>query len=370
MKIIYICGCLEPGKDGVGDYTRRLSAELIRQNINVGIIAYKDAYVHNIERIEQFEDKVSILCLRLPEKLPYKERVIIAKEWINLNNPEWLSLQFVPYSFNSKGLPFGLGSQLKSLGGNRKWHIMFHELWLGLRNKDSLKYRAIGAIQKKIICSLKHYLRVKLVHTHTQFYYQELEKINYSPKYLPLFGNIPLFTGFIDPNIQEHKIVFVIFGAIHAGAPVQQFAKELSVNFNSKNGKSPLLYFIGRSGNEKSKWINEFLLHNIEVEDFGELPTSEISKILQVASYGITTNPIFVAEKSGTVAAMLEHELPVIIVAEDVTPRKRMNFDFGENLIEYKVGNLNKIIKHKTFKFTKRGVSEVTTQFLKEFKIA
>ena len=34
MKIVFICGCLEPGKDGVGDYTRRLSAELIDHGVD------------------------------------------------------------------------------------------------------------------------------------------------------------------------------------------------------------------------------------------------------------------------------------------------------------------------------------------------
>ena len=39
MKLIFICGSLEPGRDGVGDYTRRLAGELIRQGHQIAIIA-------------------------------------------------------------------------------------------------------------------------------------------------------------------------------------------------------------------------------------------------------------------------------------------------------------------------------------------
>ena len=30
MNLLFICGSLEPGKDGVGDYIRRLSSELLQ----------------------------------------------------------------------------------------------------------------------------------------------------------------------------------------------------------------------------------------------------------------------------------------------------------------------------------------------------
>lgn len=42
MDILFICGSVEPGKDGVGDYTRRLSGELIRIGHEVKILSLCD----------------------------------------------------------------------------------------------------------------------------------------------------------------------------------------------------------------------------------------------------------------------------------------------------------------------------------------
>ena len=44
MKIVFLCGSLEPGRDGVGDYTRMLAAEIIRKGHNAAIVALADKY--------------------------------------------------------------------------------------------------------------------------------------------------------------------------------------------------------------------------------------------------------------------------------------------------------------------------------------
>ena len=45
MKIIFLCGSLEPGRDGVGDYVLLLSGELVRQGHQASIIALNDVYL-------------------------------------------------------------------------------------------------------------------------------------------------------------------------------------------------------------------------------------------------------------------------------------------------------------------------------------
>ncbi len=133
MKIIFICGCIEPGKDGVGDYTRRLGCELIRQGISVGVLALHDCFVNTDQKEDQISDHTTISVYRLPHTFSHAKKTFSAKTWVEQNNPDWLSVQFVPYAYNDKGIPFRLANQLKEIGGERKWHIMFHELWLGLR---------------------------------------------------------------------------------------------------------------------------------------------------------------------------------------------------------------------------------------------
>ena len=45
MVILFLTGCLQPGKDGVGDYTRLLARECIRQGQACCLIALDDPYV-------------------------------------------------------------------------------------------------------------------------------------------------------------------------------------------------------------------------------------------------------------------------------------------------------------------------------------
>ncbi|GHV58593.1 hypothetical protein FACS1894182_11320 [Bacteroidia bacterium] len=150
MKILFLCGSLEPGRDGVGDYTRRLAAEIIRQRHNASIIALNDRHCDTIIRTEQESDETLIPVLRIPDGLSDKERYHMAGDYIQSFNPEWLSLQYVPYSFQKKGLPFGLGKRLAIIGQERKWHIMFHELWIRIDKGAPSKHRIIGTPQKRL----------------------------------------------------------------------------------------------------------------------------------------------------------------------------------------------------------------------------
>src|SRR5690554_7393916 len=99
MRIVFICGSLEPGCDGVGDYTRRLACELIRQGHQIGVIALKDPGISKIIKYIQDTNGGLLATLRIPAHLPEKIRFSSAKEWIDDYNPELLSLQFVPFSF-------------------------------------------------------------------------------------------------------------------------------------------------------------------------------------------------------------------------------------------------------------------------------
>lgn len=366
MKIIFICGCLETGKDGVGDYTRRLAGELIRQNIPVGIIAYNDTFVSNEVFEHQVSENTSISCMRLPKIWSGSKRSDHAKRWVQTHNPEWLSLQYVPYAFDDKGLPIGLVKQLRYIGGAIKWHIMFHELWLGLRNNDSLKYLVIGTIQKYLINTLKHKISIQAVHTHTQLYLRELTKLNLKPQYLPIFSNIPFNEkSNEDTFLNSGKVSFVIFGSIHPNAPVKQFAQEVSAYFNSKSPLIGELVLVGKTGFEQEKWIYEFEIQNIEVVVLGELSSEDISNVLQEATFGITTNPAFVVEKSGTVAAMREHGLPILIVSENTRPKDGLLSSLPNGFFEYKEGFFSEFMNQKQNITNIVGLKEIGNKFAK-----
>jgi len=315
MTILFLCGSLSPGRDGVGDYTRRLAGELIRQGHQASIVALNDRLIDTVEQCTQEADGTPITVLRMPANLKSKQRFALAGEFITAQNPEWLSLQYVPFSFQEKGLPFGLGRQLAKLGKGRKWHVMFHELWVGMDDEASLKFKLWGRVQRHIIHTLLKKIKPKQIDTQTSLYQFFLQKMGYNADLLPLFGNVPVLMGLTEKPVKEKdSLSIVFFGSIHPGAPVADFLDELLVYAETTQKKLQVL-FVGRCGAYAEPWIGACNRRNIPVISRGEQSLAEISAVLSDSDLGLSTTPYLLSQKSGTVSAMLEHQLPVISVS-------------------------------------------------------
>jgi hypothetical protein len=311
MKIVFLCGCLEPGRDGVGDYTRQLAAELIKQGHIVSAIALNDKY-QKISKEENYSGDSGFKFLRLSSDLPNKERLKYTADWINSFDPEWLSLQFVPYSFNKKGLPFDLGINLKKIGKHRKWHIMFHELYIGTDGKG-LKTKIISASQKFIIKQLIVCLKPAITHTHLPFYFNILKNWTKPVFVLPVFSNIPFIES---PNHEiNYKMTFRIgiFSHISAEEPLLEFLLKLKPLILETETEIEIVLIGGKSGENSSvKQIIETHLNMPGcVINKGFLDAEELSYLLQTCTLGITPLPRHSLGKSGSVAAFLSHGIPV-----------------------------------------------------------
>ncbi|GAL84054.1 hypothetical protein Cpin_5872 [Sporocytophaga myxococcoides] len=313
MKILFICGSLEPGKDGVGDYTRRLAGELIRQNHNVEIIALEDQFIADVIKTFQEDNKTTIPVLRLPTSKPLEKRINIAKQQVEEFQPEYLSLQFVPYSFHRKGLPWSLGKRLKQLHGKGKWHIMFHELWLGIHGKTSKKNFLIGIAQKILIKRLIQQTR-PIVTTSIPIYKEAL-KIK-DCRLLPLFGNIQL--NYLNMGKKDTDSEFFI--AVHFGTfsgNLIEFEAQLDYvkSLAASKHKKVLLRLLGNGGQfkERSIAIAEKVIGTQFIQDCGILSAEEISGYFSTSDIGISRADNIMYGKSGSTIAMLEHGLPVVL---------------------------------------------------------
>lgn len=314
MKILFICGCMEPGRDGVGDYTRRLSGELVKNGHSVTILAIYDPYIQGVKPEEQKGESFPIPVLRIGEGLFPEKAQSLMNKWLKYENPEWLSLQYVPFSFQKYGIPWHLGSRLAELGEGRKWHIMFHELWVGMDKESPFKHKLWGKVQAIIAKRIIEKLQPEIMHTQANLYQAQLDRIGFKVQLLPLFGNIPLCLVPKEEKKTKNTLTFVVFGQIQPGAPIEDFAAEVAQY--GRMGKRKIQFiFVGRSGRELEKWISACTLENIEVLVLGEQNTREISLIFGKGDWGISTTPVLQIEKSGSVTAMLEHGLPVYCVA-------------------------------------------------------
>lgn len=113
MEILFICGSAEIGNDGVGDYTRRLCGKLIRSGHQAQILSLCDHQAVSFTSEIQVVEDIAVTVHRIPIAAPNKERLIWLQHILREFEPDWISLQYVPYSFNPKGLPFWLPSYLK-----------------------------------------------------------------------------------------------------------------------------------------------------------------------------------------------------------------------------------------------------------------
>lgn len=364
---------MEPGRDGVGDYIRRLAGALNQQGHQTGVLAFSDNHAVEISDSSQYEDGVAIPVVRLPAKVPIKKRMELSKEWIRVFEPDWISLQFVPFAFHPKGLAFGLSRHLTRLGKNHKWHIMFHELWVGMDKESGAKFAWWGWLQQKLIHSITTKLQPALIHTQTKLYQSQLSKMGFEARYLPLCSNIPnTSVPGIDHNTKEpvetgfKNISFVIFGGVHPGAPAESFARDAALFAMDKNIQITLT-IVGRCGQEQNRWANIWKARGLPVQLLGEQSTQRISEVLSASTIGISTTPIELAEKSGSVAAMQSHGLPVICVSHPWEPRNMPNPAVPPGVIEYQDGNFATCILQKPaypYNNTLQQVSGILSQSL------
>jgi hypothetical protein len=291
-KILLICGGLEPALDGVGDYCRQLAAQLTDLGVECAVIALNDRMV---------------------------EHDIV----------DWVSLQFVAYGFEDRGLPFGDVRALPLLLRGQRVHFMGHELWLGLLAGSSAKERLVGALQRFLVLRLVRRLEPLIIQTSTAYLRDVLARTGLEATILPLFGNIPVdvaadrtwlsrvlvAAGGPDTTIDRDAFwIFGIFGSIPAHWPVERLLDRLREIARGAK-RRVLIVSAGQAGAAAShlfeRWRERF--PGIEFHILGPKSQSEISAFLQSIDFGLSPYPESLLGKSGAAAAMFEHGVPVIV---------------------------------------------------------
>lgn len=360
MKILFILGSVEPGKDGVGDYTRRLCGELIRTGHEVKILSLCDHQATSFSGEYQEIEGTKVGVNRIPLTTSKNQRLKWTQDVLSDFEPQWISLQYVPYSFNPKGLPFWLPSFLKKIRGNHKWHIMFHEVWLGIDVESSFKHKCIGKVQQLIVKKIIHNIKPHFVNTQNKLYQYFLQLHNINADILPICGNIPLTAI----KTKENKFTqIVLFGTIHQGALFKEFIEDL-VSFKSKLSKPIKFVFVGKNGSELLNYINVLESKDIPYEVMGIQSETVISQVLIDSDFGISTTPYFQTEKSGVFAAYKEHQINTISVSREWTPKKGQYII--PNIIKYEKNNL-KLNTMTTQVFDLNGLAN---QFIKSISIS
>ncbi|PVY38678.1 glycosyltransferase [Pontibacter virosus] len=312
MKILFVCGSIEPGRDGVGDYTMKLAAELSRQGNLCSVVAINDCHV-----LTEFSgyyniDSIKMPVLRLPTKWPNKQRYHSASVWIEKQDPDWVSLQFVIYAFRPNGLPFGISTEMNKMLAGRKLHIMFHELWIGIERSRLIKTFITSTVQKGIIKHLLTTIKPSIIHTSLPYFQQRLADLGHHGKLLQVFSNIDRYEK---NNKSENSCLFRIgiFSQIEIYSSVVLFLRALKEQADTSGIKFEIFLLGGIEAHMKAKAIQlrEQLGDGYNVLVTGYLAPPALSKALHSCTLGLTSVPRHCLGKSGSVAAFIAHGIPV-----------------------------------------------------------
>jgi hypothetical protein len=309
MRIMFICGSLEPGRDGVGDYVSRLGAELVRQGHEVKCVAINDFYISGFHSEFQNRGDVVLPVVRI-SSLSKGPLLVKVKAFVQEFDPEWVSLQFVPYSFSKKGFPFLLSFYLKNIIGERKLHVMIHEIW-SKQERFSLTSHATFHLQRILVKRILASIHPVIIHTHLPEYKEALERLGFEIKSLPLFSNVAVCPG---TEENQNKLVIGFFSQVECCESVISF---LSIIGQKALSQQVPIEIILIGGNQvRMKHFGEFLEKSLvclkaKITYTGFLSASELSHAIQNCSIGISSLPRHALGKSGSVAAFLEHGIPI-----------------------------------------------------------
>jgi glycosyltransferase involved in cell wall biosynthesis len=382
-KLLFICGCLEPGKDGVGDYTRSLSIELADRSIEVKIISLYDQFLDHTKEEQLFIPRScgSVKAIRLPVNKSWQEKVNIVQAELQNFHPDLVSFQVVPFAYNPYGILRSVLPYFLAIGKGFKTHLMFHELWIGDQLGAGLKEKILGFLERRYILKLISGLKPVRIHTTSDLNVFLLKKYKIQASKLPVFSNIKveesdkdippfatdIYTGWENKN-RENTWIFMFFGAIHTEWNPEKLMQEL-IRLKKIKGKEIAIASIGRADNNvwnnlKEKYKNDFTFIRL-----GERTASEVSAFLQQADFGISSYPDVLVEKSGSIAALRLHGLPVILSRDElVIPGFSMDNQPQSLLwkVEELEDRMNKMNGIRKEAFPVFDLQQVASRFLKE----
>jgi hypothetical protein len=257
--------------------------------------------------------------VRLGAKLSWPDRLKFAKIFVTEIRPDMVSLQFVPYSFHPAGLSFALPQLLRACIGRIQTQVMFHEIWIGEQTDASRNARMIGFCQRQIAQAVVKNLSCRAIHTSNPVYIRLLNRRGIKARHLPLFGSVPVIPSEQIPRRGDLVLRLGMFGSLHPEwSPDELFAQLL------KLGRPLQFSHIGRLGPGESVWTDLTKRYGsvIDLQRLGERSLTDISRFFLSIDFGVSSTPRSLIGKSSSVAAMLDHGLPVIVNRNDVHFRK------------------------------------------------
>ena len=312
MNIVFVFSCLNPGKDGVGDYTTKLATQLTREG-HVCLLVSANGRIRTTMKTQHSHDGITLKVLQMSAYDSWSTRFRFLKAELEEFRPDVVSLQFVPYGFSLKGVPIVFVLHFRRLVRGIPLHLMFHELAVGADASRWVQRQIIRRIQNRLIRRLLAMPSLVCASTHLPFYYQQLEKWTKFLYPLPLFANINPVPRTIKDDAGIEDFFIVMFGQVRANTEVFSELTKI-VSFYANQSVRVTLTIIG-SNREELKKSSDFYsaVEGVgRVESEYNLSEGQVAAKLSEAQLALTPVPRHALGKSGSVAAFLSAGVPVL----------------------------------------------------------
>ncbi len=326
MKIAFLSETLEPGRSGVGDYSWRLGAALQARGHTVKVVGFADRHLEareeGVRHVTCEEISYSRLPLTISSNLRWRMLIDLLEAW----KPDWTSLQFVPFSFHSKGMvkrsrfPFS-----GRFGGAH--HLMMHETWIGQHPGAKILDRLLGLMQRRDCLTAIREWNPQSMHTSCSIYAEQLGKQGCHAEILPMFGTIDPKNQ-TEPDVQkklqeqlyektqmaaERLRLVGIFGTIHCASELAGALTKL-YREGERHGLSVAACFLG-SATSKSQQVMQLVRNrgaDMLLVTFEDSFQTGLAAVMREMDMGLVTTPIDCVGKSSAAASLRDQGLPVL----------------------------------------------------------
>lgn len=310
-RILIIAASLPPSPCGIADFTHKLAGKLSERNLTIRVVISKQSSLKNIHlSVDAVMDRWAVTDLFKLEHIiaRFKPHTVVFQS-TGIGYPRF-SLRFLYPAFIRKKHP-----QIKIL-------YVLHEF-------KSLSLS--GKIETLVSCLFSNKILTNNVLSHRfpfikkTHFVQTPSHISVRFEALNKDSGVPtaVFFGYLDP----FKGIDLLLKAFHE---LREKDVYLHLNIIGKDRSRTLKYRTYLESLRK-KWK----MQNY-VKFFGHLPEDHVSYIFQKSDFGILPFRCGVSPKSGSLAALIEHNLPTIITVKN----EDLKANIPEGILKIKPDNI------------------------------
>ena len=299
MRVDIVSSTLPPKLDGIGDYTARLAAELSTR-VQVRVLTGEDSEPTQIPNVS----------IRQAFSAAKRRSVRHLEHVVEAGAPDWLLLQYNPYSYGRWGLNLELPMVIRSLKKrlpNMNIAVMVHEPFVPA---DNWKFMVMTTWQRWQLWMLGQSADVLFFSIEPWTKRFQTWWPNKPVVHLPVGSNIPfLHTSKSDARaqrgIREHATVIGLFGTAHPSRMLDRVRSAAKTVLRQAN--DDLLLYVGPHGQEV-----QVALRGIPVFDAGILTPEEVSRHFAAMDIYLAPFADGVSTRRTSFIAGLQHGVPTV----------------------------------------------------------